>query len=118
MSASVAAPMASTALDLRRLRVMEVYDHVGKNHAYPAAWTHRIPMSRPIVGKRDAPMDPPTKSVIDTRYTTYGNFLLSRRHGVGWLGAYLSASELAQDTPEEWHDALDEHEERQRPTDL
>ena len=110
--------MASTALDLRRLRVMEVYDHVGKNHAYPAAWTHRIPMSRPIVGERDAPMDPPTKSVIDTRYTTYGNFLLSRRHGVGWLGAYLSASELAQDTPEEWNDALDEHEERQRPTDL
>ena len=72
MSARVAAPMASTALDLRRLGVRSAGDHVCEYHAYPAAWTHRIPMSRPIDGERDAPMDPPTKRVMDTIYTTCG----------------------------------------------
>lgn len=37
--------------------------------AYPAAWTHRMPMSRPIECERAAPMDPPTKRAIDMRYT-------------------------------------------------
>lgn len=70
MSARVAAPMASTALDLHNLRVRSARNHVCAEHVYPAAWTHLIPMSRPIDGERDAPMDPPTKRVIDTRYTT------------------------------------------------
>lgn len=61
--------MASTALDLRGLCVMSADDYVCKDAAYPAAWTHRMPMSRPIDGERAAPMDPPTKRAIDIRYT-------------------------------------------------